>query len=208
MNEKVKEYLNKQDKIITEDREKTLITLGLTEKEYAPNNENRESYRYPKYDYSNGERKYYREVAMTVTDEEYLLILEKAKQVKDIKAKEDIEKQKEKNKSSHKTVKKWIPIFEKPKDEWASYGEKETADMGVSKVASILRVVAWLMGILTIISGIAISFAAENILSFLIALIVGALEMLMFYALASILDYLAELTSIARNGFKYNESNK
>ena len=32
--------------------------------------------------------------------------------------------------------------------------------------------------------------------------------MLMFYAPAAVLDYLAELTSIARNGFKYTETNK
>ncbi len=35
---KIQAFLSKQDQIIEEDKEKTLITLGLTEKEYAPAN--------------------------------------------------------------------------------------------------------------------------------------------------------------------------
>ena len=68
---KVEQYLEKQNKIILEDREKTLISLGLTDKEYSP--DNIESREFPKYNYINGEKKYYKEVAIQVTDEEYAL---------------------------------------------------------------------------------------------------------------------------------------
>ena len=118
---KVEQYIEKQNKIILEDREKTLIALGLIEKEYAPENDNRESYRYPKYDYLNGEKRYYKEVAIKVTDEEYALILSKVKQVEEIKAKEEQERQRERNKVSNRVIKKWIPVFEKPKSEWSSF---------------------------------------------------------------------------------------
>ena len=203
---KVEQYIEKQNKIILEDREKTLIALGLTDKEYSP--DNRESWQYSKYDYVNGEKRYYKEVAIQVTDEEYALILSKAKQVEEIKAKEEQERQREQNKVSYRVIKKWIPVFEKPKSEWSSPSEEKKVDNGRSKIASILRTVAWVMGILAFISGIIIAFGTGNFLPVLITLGAGAMEMLLFYALAAILDYLAELTSIARNGFKYTETNK
>ncbi len=161
-----------------------------------------------KYDYVSGEKRYYKEVAMQVTDEEYALILSKAKEVAEIKAKQEQSNRKNEIGPHNRIIKKWIPIFEKPKSEWDSTSEKEKTDNGRSKIASILRAVAWILGILSVISGIVIAFGTENFLPVLITLGAGAIEMLMFYALASILDYLAELTSIARNGFKYNETNK
>lgn len=203
---KIEQYIEKQNKIILEDREKTLIALGLTEKEYSP--DDYKSWKYPECDYVNGEKKYYRNVAIQVTDEEYALILSKAKQVEEIKAREEQERQKEQNKVSYRVIKKWIPVFEKPKSEWSSPSEEEKVDNGRSKIASILRTVAWIIGILAFISGIVIAFGTDNFLPVLITLGAGAMEMLMFYALAAVLDYLAELTSIARNGFKYTETNK
>lgn len=204
--DKIEQYIERQNKIILEDRENTLIALGLTEKEYSP--DNRESWKYSKYDYVNGEKRYYREVAIQVTDEEYALILSKAKQVEEIKTKEEQERQKERSKVSYSVVKKWIPVFEKTKSEWSSPNEEEKVDKGRSKIASILRTVAWIIGIIAVISGIIITFGTENFSPVLITFVAGAMEMLMFYALAAVLDYLAELTSIARNGFKYNETNK
>ena len=203
---KIEMYLEKQNKIILEDREKNLIELGLTEKEYSP--DGKESYKYPKYEYLNGEKKYYREVAIKVTDEEYVLLLSKAKQVEEIKTKEELERQKERNRASYKVIKKWIPVFEKAKSEGASLNEEDKEDNGKSKVATVLRVVAWIIGIVAVISGIATSCGTDSILPILSTLGIGAIEMLMFYALAAVLDYLAELTSIARNGYKYTEANK
>ncbi|MBO5935654.1 MAG: hypothetical protein J6Q94_09240 [Clostridia bacterium] len=203
---KVEQYIEKQNKIILENRKKTLIALDLTEKEYSP--DNRESWQYPKYDYVNGEKRYYKEVAIQVTDEEYTLILSKAKQVEEIEAKEEQERQKERNKTSHSIIKKWIPVFEKPKSEWSSLSEDEKVDNGRSKIASILRVVAWIIGIVAVISGVVIAFGTESIFPVLITFGVGVMEILTFYALAAILDYLSELTSIARNGYKYTETNK
>ncbi len=202
---KVEQYIEKQNKIILEDREKTLISLALTEKEYSP--DNRETWQYSKYDYVNGEKKYYKEVAIKVTDEEYALILSKAKQVEEIKAKEEQERQKERSKTSYRMIKKWIPVFEKPKSEW-SLPSEEKVDDGRSKIAFVLRTVAWIIGMLLFISGIVIAFGTETFLPILITIGVGTMEMLMFYALAAVLDYLAELTSIAKNGYKYTETNK
>lgn len=195
-------YLDKLNKIISEDKARTLIALGLTEKEYAP--DGKESWKYSKVDYINGEKKYYRDVAISVTDEEYALILIKAKQVEEIRAKEEQQKQ---HKVSYRVTKKWIPVFEKQKSDSYSLNE-ETVDDGRSRIATILRTVSWIIGILAVVAGIAISFETDNFLTLFIVLGTWAVEMLMFYALAAVLDYLAELTSIARHGFKYNESNK
>lgn len=203
---KVEQYIKKQNKVISEDREKTLIALGLTDKEYSP--DNRKSWEYSECDYINGEKRYYKEVAVQVTDEEYQLILSKAKQVEEIKAKEEQERQKERNKVSYRVIKKWIPVFEKPKSEWSSPSEEENVDNGRSKIASILRTVAWIIGIIAVIAGIVVAFGTDNFLSVLLTFSTGAIGMLLFYALAAILDYLAELTAIARNGFKYIETNK
>ena len=59
---KLEQYIKKQNKIICEDKERTLISLGLTEKEYSPNN--LETWQYSKYDYVDGEKRYYREVIL------------------------------------------------------------------------------------------------------------------------------------------------
>ena len=125
-----------------------------------------------------------------------------------IKTKEELERQKERNRASYKVIKKWIPVFEKAKSEGASLNEEDKEDNGKSKVATVLRVVAWIIGIVAVISGIATSCGTDSILPILSTLGIGAIEMLMFYALAAVLDYLAELTSIARNGYKYTEANK
>ena len=86
MDAKIEAYFSKQNRIIQEDREKTLIQLGLVEKEYSPDGS--KSWKYDKIDYVGGEQKYYREIPMKVTDEEYALIIEKAEQVNAIHRKE------------------------------------------------------------------------------------------------------------------------
>ncbi len=205
--DKIAQYIQKQDKIIREDREKTLIALGLTEKEYSPNN--KESWQYPKTEYVAGEKRFYREVAMAVTDEEYALILSKAKQVEQIRLKQEQAKEREQSRQSSRTAKKWVPVFKKPASEWDSPDKKEEVETGRSKIAAIARVVAWiLLGTLSVLVGVFSAVGTVNPLLLLLSLGAAAVEMLLFYALASILDYLAELTAIARNGFKYTETNK
>lgn len=54
---KVEQYIKKQNKIISKDMEKTLIALGLTDKEYSP--DNRKSWEYSECDYVNGEKRRY-----------------------------------------------------------------------------------------------------------------------------------------------------
>ena len=89
----------------------------------------------------------------------------------------------------------------------SSPSEKKV-DNGKSEIASTLRMVAWIIGILAFVSGVIIAFGTENFLPVLVAFGAGAMEMLMLHTLAAVLDYLAELTSIARNGFKYTETNR
>ena len=202
---KLEQYLAKQDKIINDDREKTLISLGLVEKEYAP--DNKENWKYTKYDYKDGEKRYYREVAIKVTDEEYALIMQKTKQVAEIRAKEEQERQKERSRASLNVVKQCMPVFRKPKSEWQTYGEEEKADNGRSGIATLLRIVAWTLFALACIGGIILALT-EDMTWALVVLLACPIELLLFLAFASVLDHLAELTAIARNGYKYSETPK
>lgn len=199
-------FLEAQNKIILEDREKTLIELGLTEKEYSP--DGKESYLYSKYDYVSGEKKYYRDIAISVTDDEYELILSKVKQVEDIRAKEEKIKLREISRKSNNATKKWIPIFEKPKDESSYIEEKKPIDNGKSKMASVIRGSSWTISIIALLFCIFLSINSKNIFPIVIVLCADAIYEIVAYTGAAILDYLAELTSIARNGFKYKETYK
>ena len=199
---KIEAFLKSQDRIINEDKEKTLIELGLTEKEYAP--DGKKSYQYSNYDYdyASGEKRYYRYVAMKVTDEEYALIVEKAKRVAEIEKKKELAREKEIRKiPSNRIVKKWVPVFKKADNEY-SYSEEKCVETGKSRISLMLRVVAWILACVLFISGTAIALGLRNMLPFWIAIIAAFFELLMFYPLAAILDYLAELTAIARNGYK------
>ena len=173
-------YFSKQNKIIQEDREKTLIHLGLVEKEYSPNGS--KSKKYDKIDNVNGEQKYYRNVPMKVTDEEYALIVEKAKQVEAIRRKEEIEKEQKQAETESST--------------------------GKSIIASVLRFVAWVSFIVLFIFGIRSAVSAKDFVVFLLYFGIGGMSLLIPYAIASILDYLAELTAIAKSGFKYSDTKK
>ena len=202
---KIEQYIEKQNKIILEDREKTLLVLGLTEKEYSP--DGFKTYKYPETDYVNGEKKYYRNVAIQVTDEEFALILSKAKQVEEIKRKEEQEREKQRNKVSYKIIKKWIPIFEKPKNESLFGDDKEQVDTGKSKAAKNIRITYYVLLAIAFIGAIILN-ATEEISILPYVVIGGLVESVLVEGLASILDYLAELTSIARNGYKYDETTK
>ena len=200
---KVQEFLDMQEKIIQEDRKNTLVALGLTEKEYEPDDVTH-SYKYSEYDYFNGKRKYYRTVAINVTDEEYNKILIKTKQVEEINNRK--ERQKQQSISKRYITKKIIPIFEKQQEESIFGNKKEESKTGKCKVATILRTSAWIIGFIAIFTGLIISLSTKNFVPFLCIMLCSAFEIILCEALSSILDYLAELTAIARNGFKYKES--
>ena len=202
---KVEQFIEKQNKIIYEDREKTLISLGLTAKEYAP--DNKESWQYSKYDYSNGEKRYYKEVAIDVTEEEFALIALKVKQVEEIKAKEERESQRNQSKTKRSVVKKWIPVFEKTKDEGLFSIDEDKCDDGKSKTAKRLRITNYIFLAILLIGSIIIEFT-EEIGIYPYVAIVAIFESLLVEALIEILNYLAELMSIMRNGYKYSEDNK
>lgn len=194
---KLESFIERQDKIIREDREKTLISLGLTEKEYSP--DNRKSAKYPYRDYINGEERYYRDVAMQVTDEEWAQILEKLETVRQIRERESREK------AEVCGPKKLVPIYQPSQD---ANRTDRSAGNGVSAIAGLLRIAGWVLAALTLIVGFVSLLGTDDILPLLISLGSGALTLLLFYALAEILDGLAHLRAIFKSGWKYTESNK
>lgn len=199
---KVEQYLQKCDKLISEDREKTLISLGLTEKEYSP--DFKESREYKKCDYVNGEKRYYKDVAISVSDEEYELIISKAKTVQEIRDRE-AQKSASVSKTSVVVKKNLSPIFKLKKYDNPT-NDPESEDDGTSGVAYILRIVAWILMILTAITGLVALF--EDGLTGIVVIGAGLMEMLILYALAAALDYLAEIAATLRNGFKFTDTKK
>ena len=197
-------YFKTQDKIIAEDKEKTLIALGIIEKEYAP--DGKSTYLYSKCDYINGEKRYYREIAATITDEEYAEVLRKKELVEAIQAKERQERERKYANQRTNLAKKWVPVFEKPKSEWGDPDKKDVQPTGKSKVAAILSGIAWASIILGAIIGIILLFA-EPIAG---GIVLGSVfvESLFLFALAEILNNLAEQTAILRGGMIYKEINK
>lgn len=200
MDNRIEKFLKEQDRIIDEDRQNTLISLGLTEKEFSP--DGKQSHYYPDCTYVDGEKRYYREVAMTVSDEEYALIVSKAEQAEAIRLKNEQQKN---SVNSRLTVKKWLPVFEAPKDGSVQNEQPET---GKSKIASYLRICAWVICVLLGFVGIVVSIEAESILNILVYALGATLEVLMLYYYAEVLDSLAELKAIAKGGFKYSETRK
>lgn len=75
MNDKVKEFLNSkkeaEQKKYEEEKQKTLIELGLFEKVYSPNDNYSEEYSSYEWDSANSTNKYYKKVTIEITDEEY-----------------------------------------------------------------------------------------------------------------------------------------
>jgi len=199
---KVEQYLQKCDKLISEDREKTLISLGLTEKEYSP--DFKESREYNKCDYVNGEKRYYKDVAISVSDEEYELITRKAKEVEAIRDRE-AQKSAFVSKTSVVVKKNLSPVFKLKKYDNPT-NDPESEDDGTSGVAYILRIVAWILMIFTAITGLVALF--EDGLTGIVVIGAGLMEMLILYALAAALDYLAEIAATLRNGFKFTDTKK
>ena len=75
MNEKLKEFLEaKKDaekKKYQEEKQKTLIELGLFEKVYSPDNNYSAEFSSYEWDSANSTNKYYKKVPVEITDEEY-----------------------------------------------------------------------------------------------------------------------------------------
>lgn len=203
--DQVKKYIETQKNIIEKAKEKKLIEIGLTEKEYAP--DNRRSYIYDMYEEVDDEKRYYRIVAAKVTDEEYAEILENDKQIDQIFAKEKEKAQNANAINSDKDEKTWVPVYELPVEEKNGTTAERYAQ-GKSTCAAILRVVAWIILIIAGIMGIIMGANADEGRIIFVCIGSGLLNMLFFYALAEILDRLAELTAIARNGIKYKVDKK
>lgn len=75
MNEKLKEFLDAkkeaEQKKYEEEKQKTLIELGLFEKVYSPDDNYSEEYSCCEWDSANSTNKYYKKVTVEITDEEY-----------------------------------------------------------------------------------------------------------------------------------------
>ena len=191
--DKIDEFIASQKETIAEDREETLISLGLFEKEYAPNNQF--SRQYKEFDIENGEKRYYRKKALAVTEAQWAEIVTLQAQLEEIESRKARKEEAERKKAEKRTSKKWIPVFEM----------KEDSDVGKSKIAFILRVIAILWacvgGVLGVIT------LTEGLTGFVLLASV-ALSVVLLYAIAEILSYLSELTAIAKEGFQYSEKNK
>ena len=83
MNEKVKEFLDAKKKAeqkkYAEEKQKTLIALGLFEKVYSPNNTYSAEFPVYEYDSVSGKNKWYKKVPIEITDEEYQEVKKYAK---------------------------------------------------------------------------------------------------------------------------------
>ena len=195
-------YFKTQDKIIAEDKEKTLIALGIIEKEYAT--DGKSAYLYSKYDYIDGEKRFYREVAAKISDEEYAEVLRKKELVEAIQAKERQERERKYANQRANLAKKWVPVFEKPKSEWVDPDKKDVPPTGKSKIAAILRGVTWASIAICVVGGLISLFEEPAIAG---AIFGGVfVESLLFFALAEILDNIAEQTAIMRGGIIYKET--
>lgn len=86
--------------------------------------------------------------------------------------------------------------------------EEQKEDDGRSKLARNLRVGTWILNIFAIIIGIVGAIQTESIFAILVSLGAVSIQTFVYTVLAAILDYLAEITSIARNGYKYTETNR
>lgn len=75
MNEKLKEFLDAkkeaEQKKHEEEKQKTLIELGLFEKVYSPDNKQSEEFPFYEWDDGTPTSRYYKEVPIEITDEEY-----------------------------------------------------------------------------------------------------------------------------------------
>ena len=191
---KVSEFLQKQDELIAADHEKTLIALGLFEKEYSPNGGF--SRLYPKYDVVDGEKRYYREVAITVTEEEWQAITEKAKTVSEIRAREE-----EAEKQAHmEMAKKYAVTDDQILPNLTSEKMEKDKKKSRSGLSFPLRIMSVVLALLYVIGGI-IAWCDGYEDQFLNYITNAALNFLVFYALAEILDRLAVMAAHLQEGF-------
>ncbi len=83
MNDKVKAFLDAkidaEKKKYEEEKQKILIELGLCEKVYSPDNEYNQEYSSSEWDNASSAYKYYKEVPIEITDEEYQKVKEYSK---------------------------------------------------------------------------------------------------------------------------------
>ena len=200
MTDKVKKYLDGQDSIIEKYKEKKLIELGLTEKEYAPDNQS--SYIYNNSEIIDGEKRYFRYAAIKVTDEEYEQILQRERQIDAIYESENNRLQREAIISEKKRDKKWVPVYNFVQKERMSKGKAELYERGRSACAVDLRIIAWIIMLVAGIGGFIAGHDCDAYWITLVCLVTGGINMAIMYAIAEILDRLAEISAIARNGIK------
>lgn len=198
----VQDFLTAQDKELQKDREKKLLELGIVKKVYSP--DGKKTYEYDKCDYLNGEQRYYKEVALEVSDSEWLAIQERVKAISEIEEEEKaIYKQKEEERQRN-LVKSILPNFVYKDD--SLFGE-EKEESGKSKIAKTLRIIAWIVGIIEFIGAIVL-FKQLGILAIVGGVISIVPFMVICYAAAAALDYLARISATLQGGYKVTKTNK
>lgn len=180
---KFESFIEKQDRIISNYKRMTLIALGLYEKEYSPDGKQSREYSSCEPD-ENGKRRYYRKVPIEITDEQWKELTEKLDEVKQI-GERDIHPHKKKTKSL-------LPV---------------SSSKSTSGVATALRIAALLLAVAYVICGIVLvsTFGGYAVIA---SIVFAAITVLLFFALAGILDYLAVISTVAQSGFKYVQSDK
>ena len=77
-----------------------------------------------------------------------------------------------------------------------------------SKIAMILRILAWVILVVAIIAGVVNSFRDNEPIPLMIYPLYAAGTMLLFYVVAAILNYLADITDILKRNVDKDTENK
>lgn len=172
-------FMEKQENIIKQEKEKVLIELGLCEKEYSP--DGMYSSKFTEKEEREDGKVYFRYIVPEITDEEWEKI---CKNIDDIDKLNNI-KQKAKEISN-------IP---------SNYNVnfKEIEINGKSWIASIIQIIAWICAVIGLVC-VLISCGNISSIPYLIASIVAiAIFMVSVYAFCAVLNYLAEICNTLKS---------
>ncbi|MCD8049431.1 MAG: hypothetical protein LUG52_07515 [Clostridia bacterium] len=176
MNEKLEKCLRDKDEVILNERNRVLINLNLTEREMSPKDYKTSDC--PKVAYVNGAEKYYREVPIKITDEEWELLQSKLRKVAEIEK-----------------SKKVIP---KPKHP----SSLSPISGGENTISAVLIGVAVTLAIITAAMGIIVAVIMESAALFFAFALSAAFQTLPYFAFAEIIKSLTQI----RDGFEVQYS--
>lgn len=197
--DEVEAYLQAQDKVIQQDREETLIRLGITQREFSPNGEKTWQYTIPSYE--NGETRYYREIALPVNEQQWKAILEKESAVAQIEERKKEAERKNQTQQLAGMVQTIVPMLETPPFSTGASGAQKEANDGRSRIAPFLRGISLLIGILSVLISLLAAINVKESTAFWITVGGATLMVLSFMATAEILDRLANIQANMEKGY-------